>query len=126
MPEELVIRASLIERIRRQNLRLGRHIKARGHELLKVKLAHPDGSLQLKDGRTLGLTYTEILQILAREFPEASTTVACLRWYVVHIRGDARDEGLDWPDLPQIRPRAKKPKPVRIVEAPAADPALLA
>lgn len=105
-PEDAVIRDVLIERIRRQNHRLGRNIKGRAHELLLQKTVTDDGLPVLKDGRTVGLTYAEILKLLAVEFPEASTSAACLRWYVVHMRTDASDEGLPWPALPQIRPRS--------------------
>ncbi|MNV60020.1 hypothetical protein D3C71_1524700 [compost metagenome] len=65
-----------------------------------------------RDGRSIGLSYADILDQLAIEFPEASTSPACLRWYVVHMRADATAEGLPWPDLPQVRPRstAKKGK----------------
>lgn len=108
-PEDLVIRDNLVERIRRQNHRLGRHIKARSHELLLLKLRDPvSDELLKKDGRyTLGLEYQKILDTLAVEFPEASTSVACLRWYVVKMKENARDEGSEWPDLPNIRPRSK-------------------
>lgn len=104
-------RAHLIEAIRRQNLRLGRTIKDRSHELLLEKVRGDDGELVLKEGRyTIGLTYQRILEILAFEFPEASTSVACLRWYNVHMKGDAADEGLPFPDLPQYRPRSSARK----------------
>lgn len=104
-------RDQLIERIRRQNLRLGRTIRERSHELLLEKAKDADGNPILKDGKyTTGLTYQRILEILAFEFPEASTSVACLRWYNVHMKGDAADEGLPFPDLPQYRPRSSAKK----------------
>lgn len=100
-------RDELIELIRRQNHRLGRHIKARSHELLLEHVRGEDGEKVLREGKyTTGHTYQHILDVLAAEFPEASTSVACLRWYVVHMRSDADDEGLPWPDLPQWRPRS--------------------
>lgn len=112
-------RAGLIVLIRRQNHRLKRHIKARSLELLYEKvretseqtsdleLADKDRPLVLKDGKyTVGHTYQHILDVLHQEFPEASTSVACLRWYVVHEREDAIDQGLPWPDLPHFRPRS--------------------
>jgi hypothetical protein len=105
---EQLDRDGLIELIRRQNHRLGRHIKARSHELLFEKVDDPaTGQPLLKDGKwSVGHTYQHILDVLAAEFPEASTTVACLRWYVVHIRDDATREGSGWPPLPQVRPRS--------------------
>jgi hypothetical protein len=104
-------RDELIDMIRKQNHRLGRHIKARSHELLLEHVCDSEGNKILKDGRyTTGHTYQHILDILAAEFPEASTSVACLRWYVVHMRSDASDEGLKWPDLPQVRPRSTAKK----------------
>lgn len=111
MAELVVSREHLIERIRRQNLRLGRTIRERSHELLLEKATGEDGQPLLKDGKyTVGLTYQRILEILAFEFPEASTSVACLRWYNVHMKGDAADEGLPFPDLPQYRPRSSAKK----------------
>lgn len=104
-----ITREGLIELIRRQNHRLGRHIKARSHELLLHKVPDPEdpSKPQLnKNGHTVGLTYRAILDILDTEFPEASTSAACLRWYVVHMRSDATEEGLEWPPLPQMRPRS--------------------
>lgn len=98
----------LIEAIRRQNRRLGRTVRRRALELLEARVKGPDGRpMTDQDGRSIGLKYKEVLEIIQQEFPEASTSVACLRWYVVHLRMDANDEGKPWPDLPQIRPRAK-------------------
>jgi hypothetical protein len=115
-----ITRDGLIELIRRQNHRLGRHIKARSHELLLHKVPDPEdpSKPQLnKNGHTIGLTYRAILDILAAEFPEASTSAACLRWYVVHMRSDAADVGDPWPPLPQMRPRSS----VSPVDAAAAE-----
>jgi hypothetical protein len=116
-------RAELIALIRRQNLRLKRFIKRRSLELLYEKvretaeqtddleLADKERPLVLKDGKyTVGHTYQHILSVLADEFPEASTSVACLRWYVVHEREEAIDQGLAWPDLPHFRPRSSAAK----------------
>lgn len=111
--ELVVSRENLIERIRRQNLRLGRTIRERSHQLLLEKSpdeTKSDGFARTKDGYTVGLTYQRILEILGIEFPEASTSVACLRWYNVHMKGDAADEGLPFPDLPQYRPRSSSRK----------------
>ncbi len=105
--DEAPARDTLIDLIRRQNLRLGRTIVRRSHELLLEKVADENGQPVLRDGRyTTGLTYQRILEILGYEFPEASTSVACLRWYNVHMKGDAAEEGLPHPDLPQYRPRS--------------------
>lgn len=106
--DDLPSREYIIDRIRRQNLRLGRTIRERSHELLLEKVSDPETGKPIlnKDGYTIGLTYQRILEILGYEFPEASTSVACLRWYNVHMKGDAADEGLPFPDLPQYRPRS--------------------
>lgn len=102
----------VIELIRRQNRRLGRTVRRRALELLEQRIKDPVTGLPQtdEDGRSIGLKYREVLEIIQAEFPEASTSVACLRWYVVHLRMDANDLGLPWPDLPQIRPRAKGAK----------------
>lgn len=104
---ELDFKLDLIELIRKQNHRLGRTIKARSIELLMSRAKAEDGSdVKDRDGRSIGLSYSDILAQLAVEFPESSTSPACLRWYVVHLRADATAEGLPWPDLPQVRPRS--------------------
>ena len=101
-------RDHFIEAIRRQNRRIGRTVRRRALELLEAKIKGPNGlPMTDADGRSIGLKYQEALDIIHDEFPEASTSVACLRWYVVHLRMDANDLGIPWPDLPQIRPRAK-------------------
>lgn len=114
-----ITRAELIVLIKRQNHRLKRHIKRRALELLYEKVRETSeqtadlersdekAPLVLKDGKyTVGHTYQHILEVLRDEFPEASTSVACLRWYVVHEREEAIDQGLPWPDLPHFRPRS--------------------
>lgn len=121
--DEGVDRHSLILLIRRQNHRLKRHIKARALELLYEKVretteqtadlerSDKEAPLVLKDGKyTVGHTYQAILDVLRDEFPEGSTSVACLRWYVVHEREEAIDQGLPWPDLPHFRPRSSDKK----------------
>lgn len=42
-----------------------------------------------KDGRKIGYTYEEILDLIMKEFG-SSTTVACLRWYAVHLNKDPK------------------------------------
>jgi hypothetical protein len=113
-PMEVVVngdnigRDYFIEAIRRQNRRLGRTVRRRALELLEARVKGENGlPMTDVDGRSIGLKYKEVLDIIHGEFPEASTSVACLRWYVVHLRMDANDLGIPWPDLPQIRPRAK-------------------
>lgn len=115
----VLTRHELILLIRRQNHRLKRHVKKRALELLYEKVRETDEQtadlelsdkempLVLKDGKyTVGHTYQHILATILDEFPEASTSVACLRWYVVHEREEAIDQGLPWPDLPHFRPRS--------------------
>lgn len=108
---EQATKDQVIELVRRQNRRLGRTVRRRALELLEQRIKDPATGKPMtdEDGRTIGLKYREVLEIIQSEFPEASTSVACLRWYVVHLRMDANDAGLPWPDLPQIRPRAKGP-----------------
>jgi hypothetical protein len=101
------LRAELIELIRRQNRKLGKTIRHRALVLLEERIKGLDGlPMRDEDGRSVGLKYIEVLDIIRAEFPEASTSVACLRWYIVHLKIDANDQGLPWPDLPQKRPRS--------------------
>lgn len=107
-PEREEERMRVVDLIRRQNRKLGKTIRRRALALLEERIKGPDGRpMTDDDGRSIGLKYDEVLKIIQGEFPEASTSVACLRWYVVHLRMDANDLGLPWPDLPQIRPRSK-------------------
>jgi hypothetical protein len=97
-----VSKFEVIELIRKQNFRLKRFIRHRSIELLQEVVS------TTPEGRTVGRSYTDILDILANEFPEGSTTAAALRWYVVHLWSEADDEGLPRPKMPQIRPRSVK------------------
>jgi DNA primase len=56
-----------------------------------------------EDGRPYGLSYESILGQLRVQFDGAKTTVACLRWYAVHMR----ERGERVPN----RPRAGTQKP---------------
>lgn len=103
--ENLPTKEAVIELIRKQNYRLGRFIRHRSIELLQSIVKTNE------EGRTVGYSYAEILDLLAVEFPEASTSAACLRWYVVHLWSEADEEGLPRPKMPQLRPRSVKRKP---------------
>jgi hypothetical protein len=50
------------------------------------------------DGRKTGHTYETILSKIKEKFPQANTSIACLRWYAVHMR----EKGT----MPPTRPRA--------------------
>lgn len=102
-----ISKEDLILLIRGQNLRLGRTVRNRSYQLLFTKLTDSNGNQVLEDNRTVGLSYDEILATLAIEFPEASTSAACLRWYVVHSKDAWVEHKGEWPDLPQLRPRSK-------------------
>lgn len=54
-----------------------------------------------RDGRKIGHTYEAILAKVLEEFPEADTTVACLRWYSVHLN---REPNIKMPIRPRKRP----------------------
>ena len=102
-----VTKEEVIELIRKQNHRLKRHIRPRAEALLQEVVKTNE------DNRTVGYSYAEILDILAVEFPEASTSAACLRWYVVHLWSEADEEGLPRPKMPQIRPRSVSKKALK-------------
>lgn len=55
--------------------------------------------------RSVGIAYDEIIDAIKDEFPDANTSVACLRWYSVKIR--VEEHGYEGLRLPQRRPRAK-------------------
>lgn len=121
-PEE---RGHLIDQIRKQNAILGHLIRPRAEQLLMTafKNGEPGRPFYPDIGdRTVGYSYSEILQTLAVEFPECSTSAASLRWYVVHLWSEAEDEGRPRPVMPQYRPRSGTRKKKK-AEAKSADSA---
>lgn len=66
-----------------------------------VDASHPNA-------RSVGLPYLEIIERLKEMFPDAQTSVACLRWYAVKVR--AEEFGYEGYKLAQRRPRAKPKK----------------
>lgn len=58
--------------------------------------------------RSVGYTYAAIIDKILDEFPKAGTSVACLRWYAVKIRGE--EFGYQGFKLAQRRPRSAKVK----------------
>lgn len=92
-----------------------RTIRAAAIELLclgayyedRTKKSGDDNRVEASDktARSVGLPYDEIIRRIQAEFPECSTTVACLRWYSVKIR--VEEHGYEGLKLPQRRPRAK-------------------
>jgi len=49
-------------------------------------------SVDAKTKRPLGLPYDEILRRVAKRFPEAETSVNCLRWYATKLNNQHRDK----------------------------------
>jgi hypothetical protein len=70
----------------------GPSIRSYAEELLMAKVSKD------ADGRPVGYPYEAILNDIREKFPEAKTSVACLRWYAVHMR----ERGV----MPPNRPRA--------------------
>ncbi len=56
-----------------------------------------------EDKRPWGHSYEYILSTLLAQFPGAKTTVACLRWYAVHMR----ERGEKVPNRPRANPKAE-------------------
>lgn len=56
------------------------------------------------DNRPFGLAYDEILARVHTQFEGAKTTVACLRWYAVHMR----EAGVQLPHRPRVAPVTAK------------------
>lgn len=67
----------------------------------RVKSDHPEA-------RSVGLPYLTIIDEIKAQFPDAQTSVACLRWYAVKVR--AEEFGYEGYRLAQRRPRAKPVK----------------
>lgn len=64
-------------------------------EKLLLEVAKTD-----EDGRAWGHSYEYILSTLLAQFEGAKTTVACLRWYAVHMR----ERGEKVPNRPRAQP----------------------
>lgn len=75
----------------------GPSIRSVAEALLLEVTSHDD------DGRPYGLTYDEILQTIRAQFEGAKTSVACLRWYAVHMR----ERGEKVPNRPRAQPAKK-------------------
>ena len=58
-----------------------------------------------KEGRSIGFSYTDILNVILEQKPEAKTSLSCLRWYAAKIRVAAN--GYFEYKLPQLRVRNK-------------------
>ena len=76
----------------------------------KTKKSGPDNVVDEghKNARSVGLPYLEIIRRIKEEFPEAQTSVACLRWYGVKAR--VEEFGYEGYRLVQRRPRASGKK----------------
>lgn len=59
------------------------------------------------DGRSVGLPYTHICEVVRALHPGARTTVPCLRWYVGHVM-----EGEFEATLPQAQSRSPANHPL--------------
>jgi len=70
----------------------------------------PDQSNRVNAGsngaRSVGIPYTDIVDMIIEDFPKADTSVACLRWYAVKVRSS--EFGYEGYRLAQRRPRSKK------------------
>ncbi len=71
-------------------------------EALLIEVAHE------KDGKPIGHPYDYVLERVLEEFPEANTTVKCLRWYNTKLNSD-----------PNVRMPVRPRKKVMKAEAPA-------
>ena len=74
----------------------------------KTEKSSPDNRVPAdhKNARSVGLPYLDIIDLIKEEFPDAQTSVACLRWYAVKAR--VEEFGYEGYKLVSRRPRAKK------------------
>lgn len=75
-------------------------IRVVAEQLLLEVVAHDE------DKRPYGRSYEEILNRIHSQFEGAKTTVACLRWYAVHMR----ERGEKVPNRPRATPTATTKK----------------
>lgn len=104
--DETIDRAKLVKITRRMHVRLGDTIRDRAIQLLLEKKLDENGDVVLHEGRLVGHSYDEILEILAAEHPYGSTSAACLRWYIVQVREDCDDDGELIYEFPEYRQRS--------------------
>lgn len=64
-----------------------------------------------QDGRDVGMPYETVLERIKVKFPDAKTSVNCLRWYAGKIRIEAH--GYVGLKMPAIRQRTKKAEKVQ-------------
>ena len=104
-------REELVKRIRKMHVRLGDTIRDRAIQLLLEKSFDDQGNVKTTpDGRLIGRSYQDILEVLAHEHPYASTSAACLRWYIVQLADDVDEEGEPLYEFPEVRPRSRAAK----------------
>ncbi|WNO49031.1 hypothetical protein [Achromobacter phage emuu_LB7] len=66
-----------------------------------------------QDGRDVGMPYETVLEHIKVKFPDAKTSVNCLRWYAGKIRIEAHGYvGLKMPAIRQRTKKAEKVQPV--------------
>lgn len=87
-----------LEALRSAARRPQRTIKQASYEML---LLHDQDD---HTGRSMGLSYEEILRRLREEFPDCETTDKCLRWYAVQLNTD----GAKLPGRPRKPPARRK------------------
>lgn len=58
--------------------------------------------------RSVGFSYAQVLASIRTKFPDCETSLACLRWYVAHVRQGST--GYESFRLAQRRPRVKSVK----------------
>lgn len=87
-------------------------IKRKAIELLTTtvgsvdrKTGNPSDSDDASTVYTVGLSYKAVLRELLEVYPDAKTTLACLRWYAVKLRNE--EEGYEGYTLPQKRPQER-------------------
>ncbi|QNN99777.1 hypothetical protein P67b_00018 [Ruegeria phage Tedan] len=71
----------------------------------KTKKSDPENRVTAdhRNARSVGIPYTQVIETIKSEFPDANTSVACLRWYAVKVR--AEEFGYEGYRLCQRRPR---------------------
>lgn len=112
-----VDRTELVKAIRKMHVRLGDTIRDRAIELLLVKGLDENGDVVTDDdGRLVGMSYQEILDVLAEEHPYASTSAACLRWYIVQVSDEVDEDGEPLYEFPEYRPRSKPRKAKEVAQ----------
>ncbi|WNO48842.1 hypothetical protein [Achromobacter phage maay_LB1] len=111
--EEALATAAAIQRLPEDKVKEPKVKKERGETVKDYACALLCEVVGQQDGRDVGMPYETVLEHIKVKFPDAKTSVNCLRWYAGKIRIEAHGYvGLKMPAIRQRTKKAEKVQPV--------------